>query len=188
MTMTLRRGSAPPVWPGTLLGLGFVPPAAAEAASPEEDSAALTSPFREGEHGIALRLQPQLGDLSTIRERGVLRVLVTCNSTSFFIRDGELHGLVPTLMRAFSRQLDAARPRGSVPLRLHRIIPVLEAGYGDVAAARLQALQRLRGDCGGSQWAPAVIQYVECVRRLYALCKRLADSTDAPRREAVATP
>jgi len=178
-----------------LLGPGPARPAAAEAAAPEEDAAALFLPFREGEHGIALRLQPQLGDLSAIRERGVLRVLVTYNSTNFFIRDGELHGLAPTLMRALGRQVYAALPHGTVPLRmvhvpmpLHRIIPALEAGYGDVAAARLQAFQQRRGDCRGSQWAPAPVQYVDCVRRLYALCKRLADSTEAPRREAVAAP
>ncbi len=147
MTRTLLREAAPTACLGllcALLCLGFTPRAGAEGAPPAEDPSTPITPFREGENGIALQLQPQLGDLSAIRERGVLRVLVTYNSTSFFIRDGELHGLVPTLMQAFRRRVNAARPRGSVPLRLiyvpmplHRIIPALEAGYGDVAAARL---------------------------------------------------
>ena len=76
------------------------------------------------------------GDLPTIRERGVLRVLTRNSAATYFIWRGELMGFEYDLTRRFAERL-GLRLETVVPPTRANLLPWLEQGYGDVVAAGL---------------------------------------------------
>jgi membrane-bound lytic murein transglycosylase MltF len=89
-------------------------------------------------------LLPFTGDLAEMRERGVVRVLVSPSRTDFFLDHGHIKGLQAELLRELGRFLNADSTRGPrrvrikyVPVPFSELIPALEAGTGDLVAAFL---------------------------------------------------
>jgi membrane-bound lytic murein transglycosylase MltF len=89
-------------------------------------------------------LAPWLGDLPGMRERRVVRVLVTYDKTNFFFRDGRAHGFEYEMLRRFERELNAGLGRDElrthlafVPVIFEDLLPGLLDGRGDIAAAGL---------------------------------------------------
>lgn len=85
------------------------------------------------------------GDLAEIRDRGVLRVLVTCSRTGFFVDRGRPRGFEYELMRAYERWVNRDVERHDerlrvvfVPVAWDELLPALRAGRGDVVAAGLK--------------------------------------------------
>lgn len=101
---------------------------------------------------VARLLEPWHGDLSDMRERGVVRALVTYDKTNFFFRDGRPRGFEYEMLRGFEKQLDAGlgrdQPRTHVvflPVPFEDLLDDLEQGRGDIAAAGLTITpERLR--------------------------------------------
>jgi membrane-bound lytic murein transglycosylase MltF len=88
--------------------------------------------------------EPFVGDLSGIRDRGFLRVLVTHSRTDFFVNDGKILGIQAELARELQKWLNKGIKREQdklkllfVPVTFDQLMPALEAGQGDVAAALL---------------------------------------------------
>lgn len=89
-------------------------------------------------------LEPFTGDLDAMRERGVIRALVTPSRTDFFVDHGQIRGVQAEFLREFAKRLnrgvrnEAARIRIKfVPVPFHELLPALRAGRGDIAAAFL---------------------------------------------------
>ena len=82
------------------------------------------------------QVEPISRDLAEIRKRGALTVLAPYNSTTYFIYQGEPLGYEYELLQAFAKDLD-------VPLKIivvtdpKSLLPLLNSGEGDLAAARL---------------------------------------------------
>lgn len=95
----------------------------------------------------ALSLLPSgqhFDDLSGIRKRGFLRVLVTHSRTDFFISEGRLLGIQAELAREFQKSLNQGIKREQdklkllfIPVTFDELLPALERGQGDIAAALL---------------------------------------------------
>ena len=85
------------------------------------------------------------GDLDGMLGRRMIRVLVPYSRTLYFVDyGGRQRGMSYDFMRAFEVELNAHRPRGSLPVQLvfmpvarERLLPLLMAGHGDVVAANL---------------------------------------------------
>jgi membrane-bound lytic murein transglycosylase MltF len=84
------------------------------------------------------------GDLEEMRERRVIRVLTTYNQTNFFLVAGKIHGFEYELLAKYEDHLNKNVSRKRirtdmvfVPVQKDQLIPLLEAGYGDIAAAGL---------------------------------------------------
>ncbi len=84
------------------------------------------------------------GDLDAIRERGVVRALVSYSRTDFFLQGARPRGIMPELLREFEKQLNKGRKRKELHVKIHyvivpfsRLIPALLEGEGDVAVAFL---------------------------------------------------
>jgi ABC-type amino acid transport substrate-binding protein len=100
-----------------------------------------------GEALLALSHAPATGDLAQMRSRGTIRVLIDWNRTSFFIENGQPHGVAYDLVSAFGEWLNAREGRDDrrapklrllfVPTSFADILPALAAGRGDIAAANL---------------------------------------------------
>lgn len=67
-------------------------------------------------------------------------------------------------------------------------VRALKPPFRDLVASVLALQARDLGDPGGRQLENfrLEMEYVECVRRIYALCKRLADSIAAPHPDTLA--
>ncbi|MEM6673822.1 MAG: transglycosylase SLT domain-containing protein [Planctomycetota bacterium] len=131
-------------------GSGNVEAAAATSSSAEPGAA--SSP-KATSHGTwtndpyVLRVsEPFTGDLDGMREREVIRVLVSYSRTNFFLADGQLRGFEVELFRELENELVADRPTGAPPLHFaflpvsfDELLPSLLEGRGDVAAASLTA-------------------------------------------------
>ena len=92
----------------------------------------------------ARETRPFTGDLDGIRERELLRVLVTPGRSDFFAAEGRLRGFEYELFRELSEEMDRARPAGAppiqvafIPMATEDLIPALLAGLGDVVAASM---------------------------------------------------
>jgi len=86
--------------------------------------------------GVAAPAEPIKRDIPQIRERGTLTVLAPYNSTTYFVYRGEPLGYEYELLREFaaSRGLGLKMVVVTDPKSL---LPLLNAGEGDIAAARL---------------------------------------------------
>lgn len=97
-------------------------------------------------------LEPFYGDLDDLKERGVIRALVTYSKTDFFLADGEIKGLQAELLKAYEEELNKGIKKPSqkiqivfIPVTFDQLIPALEQGLGDIAAALLtQTPERLK--------------------------------------------
>lgn len=87
---------------------------------------------------------PRWGDLDVMRERRVIRALVTVSRTDFFLNHGRIHGIQAEFLRQFEQRLNQGVGDETKKLRVRylpvpfdQLIAALEAGYGDIAAAFL---------------------------------------------------
>lgn len=81
-------------------------------------------------------VKPVERDLAQIRERGTLTVLAPYNSTTYFVYRGEPLGYEYELLRAFAVEHDLAL-KMIVVTDPKSLLPLLNSGEGDIAAARL---------------------------------------------------
>jgi membrane-bound lytic murein transglycosylase MltF len=84
------------------------------------------------------------GDLDAILKRRVLRMLVTYNSTAYFVDRGRQGGLSYEMGRLLEKELNERFPEGNlhvdvlfIPVTRDRLLPALVEGHGDVAVANL---------------------------------------------------
>ena len=87
---------------------------------------------------------PFKADLPELRKLGVIRVLTVYSQSYFFIHQGQPYGLDYALLEEYQRILRRHHVKGQppmevvfIPVPLERLVPLLEAGYGDMAAAGL---------------------------------------------------
>ncbi len=93
---------------------------------------------------VAQLLQPFHGDFDAMVEQRVIRVLVTHNKTNFFLDGGTQRGITADLLREFEKDLNKELKLGRRPLHVaaipvlrDQLIPFLEQGRGDIAAASI---------------------------------------------------
>jgi len=94
--------------------------------------------------GMPALREPWSGDLHGMVERRLVRVLVTPSKTDFFYDGPALKGLTYERLVEFEKKLNASFRTGRIPIKLiylpvepHQILPLLKAGYGDLAADSL---------------------------------------------------
>ena len=83
-------------------------------------------------------------DMSAMRKRGVIRVLVTYKRTDYFVVNGQQRGFEYELMEQFERTINKGDKKGQLPLNIvyipvpfDSLITNLVKGRGDIAAAGL---------------------------------------------------
>jgi len=93
---------------------------------------------------VAEMLEPFHGDFAAMVENRRVRVLVTYNKTNFFLDGGTQRGITADALREFEAALNKELKLGTRPLRVmaipvarDQLIPFLEEGRGDIAAASL---------------------------------------------------
>ena len=93
---------------------------------------------------VAEMMAPFHGDFDAMVEKRVIRVLVTYNKTNFFLDRGTQKGITADFLREFEKSLNKELRLGRRPLHLaaipvlrDQLIPFLEQGRGDIAAASL---------------------------------------------------
>ena len=117
-------------------------PAAPDAAS---DTASELQPIAAVPPAlVAEMLEPFHGDFAAMVENRRVRVLVTYNKTNFFLDGGTQRGITADALREFEAALNKELKLGTRPLRVmaipvarDQLIPFLEEGRGDIAAASL---------------------------------------------------
>lgn len=80
------------------------------------------------------------GDLPAIRQRRVLRILVTHNQTNYFLTAGRRRGFEYELLQQYGQFLkknDQEVLLVYIPIPFDTLLPALAGGFGDVAAAGL---------------------------------------------------
>jgi membrane-bound lytic murein transglycosylase MltF len=104
---------------------------------------------------FAERWAPWTGDLDGIRERRYIRMLVTYNSTNYFVDRGEQGGLAFEAGRLLEKELNRRFKKGNlgldvvfVPVTRDRLIPALVEGHGDIAASTLTITEGRRARVG----------------------------------------
>ncbi|WP_421783044.1 transporter substrate-binding domain-containing protein [Kiloniella litopenaei] len=85
-----------------------------------------------------------VGDLDSLVEKRTIRVLVNYSPTNFFIVDGKPRGFEYDLMEEFRQSLKRQIPKDKWPIvfiykpvAFGDLLPLLEAGYGDIAVGGL---------------------------------------------------
>lgn len=83
-------------------------------------------------------------DLSTMRKRGVIRVLVAYKKTEYFVVNGQQRGFEYELMEQYEGAINKGDKKGQlrldvvyIPVPFESLIPSLVKGRGDIAAAGL---------------------------------------------------
>jgi len=83
-------------------------------------------------------------DLDKIKKRKYLRVLTTLNKTNFYINNGHLFGYEYSLFKEYEKYLNRNTNKNElktiiefIPVARDQLIPMLNNGYGDIAAAGL---------------------------------------------------
>jgi membrane-bound lytic murein transglycosylase MltF len=118
-----------------------------EAVAADEVPDQPAAGLRAEEQAVLERLgKPQFGDFAAIRERRILRVLVSYSKTNFFIDEstGRPHGFEFELLEGYVKQLND-QIKGTygkvkvayIPVPFSELLSDLEAGKGDIAAAGL---------------------------------------------------
>ncbi len=89
-------------------------------------------------------LKPFHGDLPELRERRLIRVLVSYTRTNFFLTPRGFRGVEYDLLMAYEAYLNRGPRRQRyqthltfIPTTFNKILPSLQAGYGDIAASGL---------------------------------------------------
>ncbi len=98
---------------------------------------------------VNYKIEPRFGDLDKIAERGILRILVTHSQTDFFFDQGRIRGIQYELALEFLKQINEGRTNRYhaseanrifpqfIPVTFSELIPALQDGRGDIAAAFL---------------------------------------------------
>ncbi len=96
------------------------------------------------EHNIGFASIPWQGDLDKMIERRVIRVLVPYSKTFYFIDQGTQRGLSYELMQSFDNAVNKKHKLTKlrvavvfIPTSRDQLLPSLNAGLGDIAAANL---------------------------------------------------
>jgi len=92
------------------------------------------------------KLEPFWGDLDEMKERKLIRALVTYSKTDFFIHNGKIKGLQAELLQSYEDYLNKGIKKEIdktkvvyIPVTFDQLIPSLVAGKGDISAALLTA-------------------------------------------------
>ncbi|WP_179187820.1 transporter substrate-binding domain-containing protein [Kiloniella majae] len=92
-----------------------------------------------------------VGDLDALVEKRTIRVLVNYSPTNFFIADGKPRGFEYDLMEEFRQSLQKQIPKDKWPIvfiykpvAFGDLLPLLEAGYGDIAVGGLTITKERR--------------------------------------------
>ncbi len=105
--------------------------------------------------------EPVRRDLDEIRARGTLTVLAPYNSTTYFVYRGEPLGYEFELLRAFAEG-QGLKLQMVVVTDLKSLLPLLNSGEGDLAAARLVATPETEAQAAFThalyQTEPALVQ------------------------------
>jgi membrane-bound lytic murein transglycosylase F len=123
--------------------------------------------------------EPVKRDLAEVRERGELTVLAPYNSTTYFVYRGEPFGYEYELLRAFAEG-QGLRLKMVVVTDPKSLLPLLNSGEGDVAAARL--IPTPEGEAQAAftralyQTEPALVQQAEAP----AAASKVAEKAMAP--------
>jgi membrane-bound lytic murein transglycosylase MltF len=117
----------------TVLGFGF-----GTATLAQEQESPLSEIFPD------LGTLKSTGDLSAMKERKFIRALVTLSKTDFFIYNGQPKGLQAEYLHHYEKALNKGVSRRElqtriayVPVPFSELIPALNEGKGDIAAALL---------------------------------------------------
>lgn len=131
----------------TVLGFAILLLFACDSSGKSQETASAESNQVHQELDELLRdtgLPPYQGDLAELRKRKVLRALVTYSRTDFFIENGRIRGIQAEFLKAFEDELNKGIKNPAemirvqfVPVTFDRLLPSLEQGYGDIAAAFL---------------------------------------------------
>ncbi|MGR5132694.1 transglycosylase SLT domain-containing protein [Vibrio alfacsensis] len=87
-----------------------------------------------------LRQPPYTGDLAVIKEKNVLRVLVSADLGFYYIEGGQPKGIGAELLAHFERDLRKLKPKLNIqiiPVSRDKLISSLEGGVGDLIVANL---------------------------------------------------
>jgi membrane-bound lytic murein transglycosylase MltF len=83
-------------------------------------------------------------DLSNLIKRRYIRILTTFNKTNFFISGGQLYGFEYSLFKGYEKFLNKGLKKSElkivleiIPVSRDELIPMLNEGFGDIAAAGL---------------------------------------------------
>ena len=123
--------------------------------------------------------EPVKRDLAEVRERGTLTVLAPYNSTTYFVYRGEPLGYEYELLRAFA-EAEGLKLKMVVVTDPKSLLPLLNSGEGDVAAARL--IPTPEGETQAAftralyQTEPALVQQAEAP----AAASKVAEKALAP--------
>ena len=114
--------------------------------------------------GVPPPAEPVRRDLAELRERGELTVLAPYNSTTYFVYRGEPLGYEYELLRAFAES-EGLRLKMVVVTDPRSLLPLLNSGEGDVAAARLVPTPETEAQAAFTralyQTEPALVQQAE---------------------------
>lgn len=141
---------------------------AAQAAAPTDTShhQVILDPIRE----------PFTGDLPQLRERRMLRVLVSFSRTGFFVDHGRPRGFEYELVREYerfvNRGIEDRRERLQVvfvPMPHDRLLQALEDGHGDVVAAGLKVTPER------NRRVAFTVPYIRDARSVVVLHKSVSD-------------
>lgn len=93
---------------------------------------------------VAAAAAASLGDLETMRSRGLIRILVALTPTTYLISDGQQQGAVFDAGKAFESFANTTLGAGAPPIRVlfvplppEQLLTALTSGRGDIAAGRL---------------------------------------------------
>lgn len=102
-------------------------------------------PNNEPSLSLSERIQkPFTGDLDKLRERRIIRVLISHTKTNFFLTSKGFRGLEYDLLTAYESYLNRGPKRqryethlSFIPVPFSELLPKLQQGYGDIAASGL---------------------------------------------------
>ncbi len=104
----------------------------------------LDSAAQEADFLLERALQPRFDDLPVLRQTRQIRVLVSYSQTNFFIHKGEQRGFEYEMLSRFADRLNEGLVREDqktqlvfIPVSFDELIPMLERGQGEIAAAGL---------------------------------------------------
>jgi len=144
----MKRATAAVVAAALALGLGAAC-SKGEAPAPEGDgttaeAAADPKPLFDLPEELASRAKGWTGDLDGMVARRAVRMLVTYNSTHYYVDRAEQGGATYEAGRLLEQELNRRFKTGAqritvffIPVTRDRLLPALQAGFGDIAAANL---------------------------------------------------
>lgn len=131
-----RTGRAAGVLVALLLAAGASVGASEEIPSSQDEPGESVVP--------AIISEPFFGDLPAIRERGILRALVSFSRTDFFLEGPRPRGVFVEMLDIYRAHLNEGRGSGQLPVAIKYVVvpfadllPALLDGRGDIAVANL---------------------------------------------------